>query len=403
WLMGQQLGDGSWDNDQGLVHEDSWRNLQNDHLPVTAYIVWSLYDARYGYDTRAQRGLAYVRAHASEADDPYVLALTANALVAADKATTITSPETEAALSRLAEMAVHDGEGMSWLSSVATYMGSTGRTGSIETTALAALAFIRADVHADLANSALTTLVKEKDSFGTWYTTQATVLALKALIQSARAGGEYASAVITVALNGSQSHTIQITPENFDVVQMITFDDLSTEENTITIDAVGQGSLMYQVSGSYYLPWASGGVSAGETAPVKINLAYDRTELSVNDTVAVNVSVELTGAAHADSALIDLGLPPGFTVEAQDLNALVEQSNNAPQDGSIATIARYELTGRQILVYVENLNGGQPLNFSYRLRAKFPLVAQTPASNAYDYYNPDVSGEAAPLLISVAP
>ncbi len=37
---------------------------------------------------------------------------------------------------------------------------------------------------------------------------------------------------------------------------------------------------------------------------------------------------------------------------------LVEQSNSAPTDGSLATIERYELTGRQILVYVENLRSG---------------------------------------------
>ena len=41
------------------------------------------------------------------------------------------------------------------------------------------------------------------------------------------------------------------------------------------------------------------------------------------------------------------------------------------------------------------------ISFSYRLKAKFPLVAQTPASNAYDYYYPDVAGvrEAQTLVV----
>ena len=50
---------------------------------------------------------------------------------------------------------------------------------------------------------------------------------------------------------------------------------------------------------------------------------------------------------------------------------------------------------------MSNLSAGQPLDFSYRLRAKFPLKAQAPASSAYDYYNPDVSGTSAPLLLTV--
>ena len=67
------------------------------------------------------------------------------------------------------------------------------------------------------------------------------------------------------------------------------------------------------------------------------------------------------------------------------------------------TEGRYDLTGRQILVYVSNLSAGNPLTFSFRLRAKYPLTAQTPASNAYDYYNPDISGESTPLLLVVNP
>ena len=111
-------------------------------------------------------------------------------------------------------------------------MGSEGQTGSIETTALAALAFLRADTHPDLANAALTYLVRQKDSFGTWYSTQATVLSLKALIQSVRAGAENVNATVTITLNGGQTSTLQVTPENFDVVQMVTFDDVNPGART---------------------------------------------------------------------------------------------------------------------------------------------------------------------------
>ena len=77
--------------------------------------------------------------------------------------------------------------------------------------------------------------------------------------------------------------------------------------------------------------------------------------------------------------------------------------DDLPADYALPTIERYELTGRQILVYVSNLSAGNPLAFSYRLRAKYPLVAQTPASNAYDYYNPDIRGESQPHVLVVKP
>jgi len=96
-----------------------------------------------------------------------------------------------------------------------------------------------------------------------------------------------------------------------------------------------------------------------------------------------------------------LGIPPGFSVNTEDLNALVAQFDNVSPGYAGATIERYELTGRQILLYIGNLSGGEPLRFSYGLTAKFPLRAQTPASNAYDYYNPGVSGEDAPQVLTV--
>jgi len=88
-------------------------------------------------------------------------------------------------------------------------------------------------------------------------------------------------------------------------------------------------------------------------------------------------------------------------VQTEDLDALVARFKDTPKDYAFPTIKRYELTGRQILVYIQNLSDGSPLQFSYRLRARFPLKAQAPASSAYDYYNPNVTGESQPMELVV--
>jgi len=406
WLLSSQREDGSWDNDQGLVHETTWSNLKDDRLPVTAYIIWSLVEAGYSTDPRTQKGLEYIREFQGSAEDTYVLALVANALVAADRQVEdgALAPVTRAVLERLAAKAVREGNGFIWESDIATFMGSEGQVGSIETTALAAYAFLRADVYPDLANGALLALIQQKDSYGTWYSTQATVLTLKALIQSIRAGGENADATVTVSLNGGQTRTLRITPDSFDVVQLLQFEDIVPgAENQVSLQVEGSGNLMYQVTSEYYLPWDKVSLypqALGEDPLVDIDLHYDRTELEVNDTLSVNVKISLA-EGQAESALIDLGIPPGFTVEVEDLQALVIRYDDIPQDYADATLERYELTGRQLLVYLRNLQAGKPLEFSYRLRAKYPLKVQAPASRAYDYYNPQVAGETQPLLLVV--
>lgn len=407
WLLDQQSSDGSWENDRGLVHESTWSSLGNDRLPVTAYITWSLIDAGFYDEGNTQKGLEYIRERQAQAEDAYVLALVTNALVAGDlrEGQGLSAP-TEAALDRLAGLAQMEGSGASWQSSVATFMGSQGKTNSIETTALAALAFLRSGSHPDLANAALTSLIREKDSFGTWYSTQATVLTLKALIESARAGAEDVDARVTVTLNGGQTRSVEVNRENYDVVQLLSFDDINLgRDNTVELSVEGKGNLMYQIAGSYYLPWEDL-AKYPEVIPaqdlVSIDVAYDRSELSVDDTVMVSVSVALNApGARSESAIIDLGLPPGFTVEAEDLAALVAYYNDVPQDYPFAQIQRYELTGRQIILYITNLSEGNPLQFSYRLRAKYPLRAQVPATSAYDYYNPEMNGEQAPQMLVV--
>jgi hypothetical protein len=221
-----------------------------------------------------------------------------------------------------------------------------------------------------------------------------------------RSGSEQTNATIKITLNNGQTRTVQVTPETFDVVQMVSFDDINIgRENQVVLDVQGQGNLMYQITTNYYLPWETL-ANYPEIVPqedqVKIDVSYDRTELSVNDFVTVNVTVSLnTPGGSAQSVLIDLGLPPGFTLQSEDLTALVTRFKDVPPDYADPMVKRYETTGRQILVYIQNLAEGKSLQFSYRLLAKFPLQAKAPASNVYDYYNPEVNGEDLPQMLVV--
>ncbi len=89
--------------------------------------------------------------------------------------------------------------------------------------------------------------------------------------------------------------------------------------------------------------------------------------------------------------VIDLGLPPGFEVLSEDLQGLVSEG----------TIEKYSLAARQIIIYLDRLASRKPLEFSYRLRAKFPVKAATPASRVYRYYNPEIEATSQPVAMVV--
>jgi hypothetical protein len=76
---------------------------------------------------------------------------------------------------------------------------------------------------------------------------------------------------------------------------------------------------------------------------------------------------------------------------SEDLDALVESG----------AIGRYELTGRQILLYLTDVVSGRIYRLEYRLRARFPVKAQTPSSRVYDYYTPERKDTQPPQRITV--
>lgn len=105
---------------------------------------------------------------------------------------------------------------------------------------------------------------------------------------------------------------------------------------------------------------------------LSIKVGYDRTRLRVDDTLNAWVEVTYNLARPTFMVIVDLGIPPGFAVRREDLAAMVQRKQ----------ITRYSLTGRQITLYLGKVQPRKPMLFRYRLKAMFPVRAQTPRSVA---------------------
>jgi uncharacterized protein YfaS (alpha-2-macroglobulin family) len=394
WLLAQQNSDGSWEGKGSPGYMESWTTLNNDRLPTTAYIAWALIESGYGNEPGTQRALDYLRAHWNEADDAYTLALVSNALTASE---TFEVSETSKVLSKLASFAVRDQDAAHWSARAQSFTGASGDVADLETTALATQALLRSNSHRDVALAALRYLTRAKDSFGTWQSTQATILSLKAFLASLDLKSPPPEATVSVSLNGGTAQSVRLSSDNADVVHILAFEDgVMSGENRIDLQVSGQNTenLLYQVTTSACVPWSS--VPTKADSPVDIGVTYDRSELYVGDELKAHVDITLKNPPAVQWAIASIGVPPGFDVMTEDLDALVAQSA-----GLVTKVRRYELTGSQIVLYLENLD--YKISFEYRLRAKFPLKAQAPSSSVYDYYNPEISGSQSPSLVSVLP
>jgi hypothetical protein len=256
-------------------------------------------------------------------------------------------------------------------------MYGSGNAAHVETTALATLALLRSGRHGETAQKSLNYLVRQRQPDGAWITTQATVLSLQALI-AASEGGRGGTGTVRVRVNGREAGGLQITEQNADVAQQLDLTAfVSGDRAEVALSIDGRGEPLVQLVSRSYVPWRSR--SAREEAEaLDIRVRYDRAQLQRNDTVAAEVTLRSNVGEALSMVIADVGLAPGFTPDTEGLDRLVRDR----------LIERYDVTPRQLILYLETLRPGQALSLPVRLRARFPVRAVTPPSTVYEYYNP---------------
>jgi uncharacterized protein YfaS (alpha-2-macroglobulin family) len=384
WLAGQQQADGSWMKDQGGIAEGII-NRQTDTLRTTAYIAWTLAESGYK-GPEVKRALDYVMGHWREANDPYALAVIASAFFIAKP----DAPTGGDAIEALAKLAVVEDKIAFWKPTQPTFTSAKDKSADIETTALATYALVKSGRHVDLTNKAITYLIRSKDSFGSWHTTQATVWALKALLLSLQKAAQQIDATVAITVNGKQAGSFRISQENYEVVRQVDAKELLSEgTNDVRIALSGKGTALYQIVAKYYMPWKL--VRPPEEELLSISVDYDRKQLATDDMLTEKVRVVNNAPLSAEMVVVDLGVPPGFEVQAEDLYNMVEHKK----------IQKFTIAARQIIIYLDKLVSRTPLELTYRLRAKSPIKAATPASTVYRYYNPEIKATAQPVNLEV--
>jgi 5-hydroxyisourate hydrolase-like protein (transthyretin family) len=371
WLIGKQKPDGSWEQPSGY---DSWSGKS----PVTPYIAWALAESG-DHSANLDKALNYLRSHSQQFSSTYQKALVANAFLARDR----TDSYGRQLAAELNQSAIEDkNQTLHWASTDYSMTYSHGTEMDIETTALVTMALIKAGMHPQSVKQGLTWISMRKSLNGTWGSTSATILAMRALLlgSSASLGQDFTSSV-TLSLNGNVVESFQITKENSDMLKQIDLTKrLRRGENRIELRQVPVGELPFQVAGEYWFArdpqLNSLAANAGGVEPLQIDLQYDRATLPVNDQLNCAVTVRNNMGRRIMMAIVDLGIPPGFEVNTAGFVKLQQEGK----------IAKMELTGNQVILYLRDLSEVTPFVFAYTLRAKYPLRVQTPRSAVYEYY-----------------
>ena len=388
WLASQQLGDGSWKPDTQFINEGATNRYNSDLLRITAYLAWALKDTGY-QGPAVEKAKQFVEKHMAAKVDTYTLAVVAN--FAADYKDD--REFTRQAIQMLLDARTEKDEQV-WWSAEETSVYATGPSAAVETTGLAVQALLQSGEASGTARKALSYIASKKDAYGTWGTTQATIMALRALLTATEKGAADVRGTVVVLLNGKPAEELELTPENNDLLHQFVFKNINTKlASTVGLQFEGKGGLAYQIVGSYYLPWDE--KAAGE--PLSIDVAYDRTHLAQDDIATASATVKNNLPKAANMVMVDLGIPPGFDLLSEDLQDYQEKSAHHKS----GHLSKFSLTATQALLYFDSFAPGEVVTLKYRLRAKYPIRARTFKSQVYEYYDPEIASVARPVQLEV--
>ncbi len=377
WLLGRRDGEG------GFLPEGSSHSFGRAPVEVSnAYLTWSLAETGTEAD-RIAKELAAVEARVPTVEDAYELAVGACALEAAGRL-----EAAELARERLKDLRRADG---SLVGSSRSITSSTGVNLAVETTSFAILAWLSDEEDAAFVEEALAWLLEQRRGDGTFGATQATIMALRALVAHAEAERPVTSpGRLIVYLNGN--HVDEI-PFGATRRQPIVIDHLSeglrAGDNHLHLELTGENDFPFALDFGYHADRPAD----DPQAPVAIEARLARPEVEEGDALPLHVEVANSSDEDQGMVVAIIGLPAGLEIRKEVLDDLLEAER----------FAFWEQRGRELVLYWRGLAAGEVREVDLDLLAVLPGETEGPASRAYPYYSPDAVRWHPPLRVEVSP
>jgi len=346
---------------------------------TNAYITWALSES-------GQEGIEAEINHvvqlASASDDPYLIALAAAGALNARK-----QDQAKRLLDKLAKAQAEDGHLEGKQGSITR---SGGQSLKVETTALAALAWLKSPAFTGQANRAVKWIINSRQGSGGFGSTQATILALKTLVEHSKANRKTLTAGTLIV----KRDDLEIGQHAFGPGQQetIVIDGLEANlkpgQNKLTVNLTGENKMPYALDVSYFTRKPS----SHQDCPLRLatELAEDR--VKAGETVALRAELTNVTDEGQPMTIAILGLPAGLEPRPDQLEELKKAG----------TIDYYETRAREVICYWRSLAPKKKVTVKLDLVAAVPGRYTGPASRTYLYYTSEQKQWADPLRVEIA-
>lgn len=395
WLIKQQRPDGSWVK---KYYYETTEDRNRTKL-FTSYVARTLARLKITEGDALKKALDYLKARNAEIDEPYSLALYGLALL--DAGNKELAAEIAAALEK---MAIEEGSAVYWKLETNTPFYGWGTAGRLETTALVTQFLIREgrerNAHDPTRDSLISRgtlfLIRNKDRYGVWFSTQTTINVLDTFLAALGpdgAAGAGPAEGIQVSINGAGPQILTPPADGITPLIIDLTGQLGPLSNRVEIKGTNGSTLMAQVVAGHYIDWKdseSTNTTVNHSRALKMDYRCDKVNTAIMKDVTCSVEAERVGFKGYGMLLAELGTPPGANVSRESLEEAMAS------DGSIS---RYDILPDRIVIYMWAKAGGTKFNFKFKPR--YGINAQTPASCVYDYYNPEARAVGTPIRFVV--
>jgi uncharacterized protein YfaS (alpha-2-macroglobulin family) len=375
WLLSKRDGKGSWLSGSNGLHAWVGSGAIRD-----AYITYALTEA--GKTDKLKTEINTVYQHANTSKDPYIMALAVLALHNANdnRASTL--------MDELLKLEAAD---HSWNGKSHSVTASTGKALQVETTALTLLAIMRTKRGISRLNEGIKFLHQSKTNFG-YGNTQATVLALKALVNHAQyAKQTEESGTITLKINGKRIKNVSYTKGSKDdiVINGLEYYIGAAGKYSLEVEfeTKSENSLPYELEIDYTttLP------NSQEACQVAISTQLATKQCKVGETVRLTTTLTNKTTESLPSTMAIIGIPAGLSPQLWQLKEL--------RDKKICDY--YEIFNGYLVLHYATLTPKDIKTIHLDLKAELPGKYEAPASSSFLYYTNELKNWHKPEAINI--
>jgi len=361
WLMEKKDGKGEFKRNSRAL--DTYGRADKDI--TNAYIVYALAEAGYK-DIKLEFKTSYDEAIKSK--DAYVYALLTNSAICfKDKAKATTL---------LTLLYAEQNKNGSWAGKRHSITCSSGNSLIVETTSLVAMAIMKSE-NPDRAslNKAIEFLISSRSGYGTFGSTQATILALKAITHYAKFSKQTEeSGTIEIYIDGkkvAQQHYEK--GENQALIMDGLEQFISEGKHKVKIKFVGcEEALPYSLA----VNWRTKTPQSNNKCKLKLECKLQTNHVSVSDVVRMSVKLSNTKNKGLPMSMIKIGIPGGLSPQPWQLKELRDKK----------IIDFYEIFDNYLVFYFRQMKPEEIKHINLDLKAEMAGDYEGAASCAYLYY-----------------